>query len=1091
MSIFSKIAVTDEERAAKAKEVMKAIASFSNSQNKQEYLYSYVPRAGIAQIKEHGLLSGNEIAKPENRHLLELARPNGDADRWLKEKDETLAKMPWKTSYDGPSVLFGDLDPDKIHDKHPIKKFDAARIKIKLTNLLKDYPDTRMEGSELIPYTSHEAYDALDEKGKDEFVHNRHHTLSPEEIKALIARGQNPKDMWKDFKDTEGKFYASDVPHAHLITSIGKIPSKYIEFDEEQPVNKQAGLLKKSVHWSDDVSKNILNGRHYPVSYLTGELDELKESIKNRDWNNFKEELGDSTYAAETILAQRLGLNLPLIGASSTIEKFYARKKKWEEVFDERGVPFNNDYLSGGSNLKKPKKIQAALGLAGHTITKDEARALALKYGGEIEDDWIDNNSLSKLAAAYTASGEKVQGVGLRKMYHSLLEEQGLPGLAVNNEETGDVELSFDGDEAKRKEVFDQLSSRVKAKTGHPITFTPTANPQVSVPVNLSNIDAEKLNAIHHLAYRMSNLYNPNNSAMDSNNSFKEKIADRFRLQVNQRGLQGTVPSRAAEQLSGNRPMYVFTLPDQRTRSEEEALSDMPKDQKRRLMKALLGGRGFLDPNQTKVAEAQPRHELVIGASGAGKTTKAKELSEQNGMPVINLDNTDPAWHNFIKDNDNLRNENNVPFHLIEGTKTNLQWKKLMRRIVDEAMAKKEPHIIEGTHLMMLSPKELQNHNLHIVNPSLEEVVQRRENRMRQKEVEKGRHYTKDDYENNRLFATAFYDKIQPAIKKWKKVDSKLKNRINPTLVTQINNKVAKVNSLSKLGEKIVYGNSLSQWMPSMFLDKSPNSLELRVHGGGDVLPEALGGNNVYYISKGWPHKSNTEVMASDTDLTPDFNKFVGEGARAIYKRNSRSITKWDLFRKIKDHDEYYDPSTGAIVNFPVSAMAAGKEEPPQRTVMKPIDEVFSYACNALKDGKGCYGTPDFYQNLVDQPIKRVVMTPPGYLGSELGGVSKLPGKIMNMFGKHHGSYFAPLHDYRKAPDGITWEDKGEYEPVLDKFVSDNKGILLGGVALGGAALLYNHFRKKKINPTLVAQINNKVAALLSPLSSLNYNPKI
>jgi len=373
------------------------------------------------------------------------------------------------------------------------------------------------------------------------------------------------------------------------------------------PEKLQAGLLKKSVHWSDDVSRNLLNGRHYPFSYLTGELSELGESIKNRNWDNFKEEVGDSTYAAETILAQRLGLNLPLIGASNTVDKFYARKKKWEELFDERGVPFNNDYLSGGSNLKKPKKIQAALGLAGHSITKDEARALALKHGGEIEDDWIDNNNLSKqsnllskLAAAYTASGEKVQGVGLRKMYHSLLEEQGLPGLAVNNEETGNVELSFDGDESKRKEVFDQLSSRVKAKTGHPVTFTPTANSQVSVPVNLSNRDAEKLNAIHHLAFRMSRVYNPNDSAMDSNNNFKEKIADRFRLQVNQRGMKGTVPSRASEQLSGNRPMYDFMLPDQRTRSEEEALSDMPKEQKRRLLKALLGGRGFLDPNHTK-----------------------------------------------------------------------------------------------------------------------------------------------------------------------------------------------------------------------------------------------------------------------------------------------------------------------------------------------------------------------------------------------------------------------------------------------------------------------------------------------------------
>jgi len=225
-------------------------------------------------------LSGNEIAKPENRHLLEIARPNGDADRWLKEKDERLAKYPWKASYDGPSVFFGDLDLDKIHDKHPIKKFDTARIKIKLTDLLKDYPDTRMEGSELIPYTSHEVYGALDEKGKDEFVHNRHHTLSPEEIKALIARGQNPKDMWKDFKDTEGKFYASDVPHAHLITSIGKIPSKYIEFDEEQPVSKQAGITQVKEHVNAPVvidqpkgSRKEFGLKDYPLKGVTYPTD--------------------------------------------------------------------------------------------------------------------------------------------------------------------------------------------------------------------------------------------------------------------------------------------------------------------------------------------------------------------------------------------------------------------------------------------------------------------------------------------------------------------------------------------------------------------------------------------------------------------------------------------------------------------------------------------------------------------------------------------------------------------------------------------------------------------------------------------------
>lgn len=202
--------------------------------------------------------------------------------------------------------------------------------------------------------------------------------------------------------------------------------------------------------------------------------------------------------------------------------------------------------------------------------------------------------SWKKEAGVYTASGEKVQGVGLRKMYHSLLEEQGLQGIGVNNEDTGEVELSFDGDEAKRQSVFNELGARVQAKTGNPVTFAPVDIPQSMVPVNLSNREAERLNAIHHLAYRMSNMYNPADPFMDSRDEFKQKIADRFRLQINKGSLQGTVPSRAAEQLLGTRPMYEGMMPARRTRSEAEALSDMPMAQQQRLFKALKSGRGFL-----------------------------------------------------------------------------------------------------------------------------------------------------------------------------------------------------------------------------------------------------------------------------------------------------------------------------------------------------------------------------------------------------------------------------------------------------------------------------------------------------------------
>lgn len=201
-----------------------------------------------------------------------------------------------------------------------------------------------------------------------------------------------------------------------------------------------------------------------------------------------------------------------------------------------------------------------------------------------------------KSAGVFTASGNKVQGVGLRKLYHSLLDERGLTGLGVNNEDTGDVELSFDGDEARRKEVFKELAARIKAKTNHPVTFAPTTVPQTSTPVKLSNKDSERLNAIHHLAYRMSNMYDPTHPLMDPNDTFKQKLADRFRLQVNKRGLTGTVPSRAAEQLLGTRPMYAGMMPARRTRSEAEALSDMPMTQQQRLLKALKSGRGFLAP---------------------------------------------------------------------------------------------------------------------------------------------------------------------------------------------------------------------------------------------------------------------------------------------------------------------------------------------------------------------------------------------------------------------------------------------------------------------------------------------------------------
>lgn len=209
-----------------------------------------------------------------------------------------------------------------------------------------------------------------------------------------------------------------------------------------------------------------------------------------------------------------------------------------------------------------------------------------------------------KFAEVYTANGDSVQGVGLRKLYHALLDEKGISGLGVNNEETGNVELAFNGDEAQRKNVFDELATRIQAKTGKPVTFAPLAVPQQMTPVNLSNADAARLNAIHHLAYRMSNMYDPSDAAMHDDATFKQNMADRFRLAVTDKGLTGTVPSRAAEQLLGTRPMYSAMAPEYRVRDEDEAMKDMAPEHKQKLLNMLGTNRGFLSnkTNNSKLA---------------------------------------------------------------------------------------------------------------------------------------------------------------------------------------------------------------------------------------------------------------------------------------------------------------------------------------------------------------------------------------------------------------------------------------------------------------------------------------------------------
>jgi len=147
-------------------------------------------------------------------------------------------------------------------------------------------------------------------------------------------------------------------------------------------------LSKIAAYYAQDVQRDILTpGHKYPTSYATGEMKELYDAFRKKDLPNIKEETADVLYALQMIAAQRSGLNLPLLGAGPSVDKFKARKQVWHDIFKSQNGKFDNAYLSGGSNYKKPKKIVNALAQAGINIDEATAANLINEMGIDAEDE--------------------------------------------------------------------------------------------------------------------------------------------------------------------------------------------------------------------------------------------------------------------------------------------------------------------------------------------------------------------------------------------------------------------------------------------------------------------------------------------------------------------------------------------------------------------------------------------------------------------------------------------------------------------------------------------------------------------------------
>ena len=88
------------------------------------------------------------------------------------------------------------------------------------------------------------------------------------------------------------------------------------------------------------------------------------------------------------------------------------------------------------------------------------------------------------------------------------------------------------------------------------------------------------------------------------------------------------------------------------------------------------------------------QHIFITGACGAGKSTLGKALARQLQLPLHRLDD-DPDFRQM------LQHDPPPDITRLTDPQRYARWQSLRRHLVHEAIKLPEPHIIEGTHILV------------------------------------------------------------------------------------------------------------------------------------------------------------------------------------------------------------------------------------------------------------------------------------------------------------------------------------------------------------------------------------------------------
>jgi uncharacterized protein len=171
--------------------------------------------------------------------------------------------------------------------------------------------------------------------------------------------------------------------------------------------------------------------------------------------------------------------------------------------------------------------------------------------------------------SSFNVSGEKTQGVGLRKTFHGILKDLRMKGLAVNNPDTGDVELSMQGPKPKQDKAVEYLRKALKERTGQDISVDPMSGSSKLKKIKLTPEQLDALNRKHYGAWLTSSFYAHEGKGLTDLEKFKDDLIARYQLKRSGNSLVGEVPVTAHKQLTGE--TYPYKWMKEKVRSDEEA----------------------------------------------------------------------------------------------------------------------------------------------------------------------------------------------------------------------------------------------------------------------------------------------------------------------------------------------------------------------------------------------------------------------------------------------------------------------------------------------------------------------------------------